>query len=358
MGLFRIDFLALWLLLLRLTTAAAPVPTKDGFCFKYLIQGYDTCALIAKAHGITEANIETFNKDTWAWLGCKQLYQGDFICLSSGKPPMPMALPQATCGPQVPGTIRPAKWADLAGLNPCAASKCCAFWGQCGTSDLYCQNYRAPPAGPTATVKGATEAPKSTATSNAKATGAKQSTNTGSGAKPTSNSNSNSNSKSTTTTVKATKITTTTKQSTTTKAKAAPEPIATQYPWTAPWEITLYSNKGCEGDYYHLEGYNKEFLDGDGCLALQGGLNSKFTETGVTCKWWTDDSFTWSSCDASKLEKPQSWILKNGYCSAFSKKDCDCFDGVTQYYKPEGCHNRTSIDTPNFAALECAINGV
>ena len=122
MGLFRIDFLALWLLLLRLTTAAAPVPTKDGFCFKYLIQGYDTCALIAKAHGITEANIETFNKDTWAWLGCKQLYQGDFICLSSGKPPMPMALPQATCGPQVPGTIRPAKWADLAGLNPCAAS--------------------------------------------------------------------------------------------------------------------------------------------------------------------------------------------------------------------------------------------
>lgn len=124
MGLFRIDFLALWLLLLRLTTAAAPVPTKDGFCFKYLIQGYDTCALIAKAHGITEANIETFNKDTWAWLGCKQLYQGDFICLSSGKPPMPMALPQATCGPQVPGTIRPAKWADLAGLNPCAASKC------------------------------------------------------------------------------------------------------------------------------------------------------------------------------------------------------------------------------------------
>lgn len=201
-------------------------------------------------------------------------------------------------------------------------------------------------------MKGATEAPASKATGNTKATGAKQSTNTGSGAKPTSNSNS----KSTTTTVKATKITTTTKQSTTTKAKTAPEPTVT-YPWTAPWEITLYSNKGCEGDYYHLEGYNKKFLDGEGCLALHGGLNSKFTDTGVTCKWWTDDSFTWSSCDASKLEKPQSWIVKGGYCSAFSKKDCDCFDGVAQYYKPEGCHNRTGIDTPNFAALQCAING-
>lgn len=124
MSLFRIDLLALWLLLLRIATATAPVPTKDGFCFKYIIQGYDTCALIAKAHDITEADIESFNKNTWAWLGCRHLYQGDFICLSAGKPPMPMALPQATCGPQVPGTTRPAKWADLAGVNPCPASKC------------------------------------------------------------------------------------------------------------------------------------------------------------------------------------------------------------------------------------------
>ncbi|KGO48029.1 Peptidoglycan-binding Lysin subgroup [Penicillium expansum] len=313
MGLFRIDFLALWLLLLRLATAAAPVPTKDGFCFKYIIQGYDTCALIAKAHGITEADIESFNKNTWAWLGCGRLYQGDFICLSTGKPPMPMALPQATCGPQVPGTTRPANWANLAGMNPCAESKCCAFWGQCGVTDIYCQNYRAPPAGPTATVKGATEAPKSQTSSNTKAGGANQSVNTAAGSKPTSNPNSKSN----TTTVKATKITTTTKSSTTTKAKAAPEPSVSQSPWTAPWEITLYSKMGCEGDYYHLEGYNKEFLDNKGCLNLHGGLNSKFTETGVTCKWWTDDGFTWSSCDSSKLMKPQSWILKNGYCSAF-----------------------------------------
>jgi hypothetical protein len=124
MGFFRIDFLALWLLLLRMSTAVPPVPTKDGYCFKYIIQGYDTCARIAKAHDITEADIESFNKNTWAWLGCRQLYQGDFICLSAGKPPMPMALPQATCGPQVPGTTRPANWADLAGMNPCPDSKC------------------------------------------------------------------------------------------------------------------------------------------------------------------------------------------------------------------------------------------
>ncbi|KAJ5868834.1 Rhomboid protein 2 [Penicillium rubens] len=354
---FRIDLLALWLLLLRMAIAVPPVPTKDGYCFKYIIQGYDTCAQIAKAHDITEADIESFNKNTWAWLGCRQLYQGDFICLSAGKPPMPMALPQATCGPQVPGTTRPANWADLASMNPCADSKCCAFWGQCGVSDLYCQNYRAPPAGPTATVKGATEAPKSKPTGNAKGTADKESPNKDTNSKPT-NPDSKSSKDNTTKAPKATKITTTTKP-TTTKAKPAPEPNVPvpQYEWKAPWEITMYSKAGCEGDYYHLEGYNKEFLDDEGCLALHGGINSKFTETGVTCKWWTEDGFTWSGCDTSKLKKPESWVLKNGYCAIFTIADCDCFDSLEMYYKSEGCHNRTDIDPPNFAALQCSING-
>lgn len=117
----NVKFFALGVIL----TCAAAVPTPtDGFCASYIIQGYDTCALIAQAHGITEADIEAFNVNTWAWLGCNQLYQGDFICLSAGNPPMPMALPNAVCGPQVPGTVRPSNWADLAGMNPCAESKC------------------------------------------------------------------------------------------------------------------------------------------------------------------------------------------------------------------------------------------
>ncbi|OQE05437.1 hypothetical protein PENVUL_c024G02699 [Penicillium vulpinum] len=350
MDLFRIDFLALWLLFLRLATATVPVPTKDGFCFKYIIEGYDTCAMIAKAHDITEADIESFNKNTWAWLGCKQLYQGDFICLSAGKPPMPMALPQATCGPQVPGTVRPPKWADLAGMNPCASSKCCSFWGDCRDSDQYCQSagYRAPPAGPVATVKPATEGPKSTTN----AAGTNKPAGTGTAAKPTSKA-------STTKAGTTSKATTTTVPSTTTKKPSVPEPTHSQYAWTAPWEITMYSKMGCEGDYYHLEGYNRPFLDGKpgGCLNLHGNLNSKFTDTNVTCKWWTHDSFTWESCDASTLLKPQSWTLKNGVCNIFSKSDCDCYDGVRQYYESKGCHNRTQHDTPDFRALQCATEG-
>lgn len=121
----HLNFLTLCILFLsRTVTANAPVPSSDGFCASYIIQGYDTCALIARAHSITEADIEAFNTNTWAWLGCNQLYQDDFICLSTGKPPMPMALPNAVCGPQVPGTTRPANWADLASMNPCPASQC------------------------------------------------------------------------------------------------------------------------------------------------------------------------------------------------------------------------------------------
>ncbi|KXG53226.1 Peptidoglycan-binding Lysin subgroup [Penicillium griseofulvum] len=308
---FRITLVALCLFLLHMTKATAPKPTTDGYCFKYIIQGYDTCSLIAKKHSITEADIESFNKDTWAWLGCDRLYQGDFICLSAGKPPMPMALPQATCGPQVPGTVRPAKWADLAGLNPCPSSKCCAFWGQCGVSELYCQNYRAPPAGPTATVKCATEAPKSLPSSTNKSEpDSKGSKDSNSKSDPKSKSDSKSTTKATT---KAEPTTTKTKPtSTKTKKKWTPEPTVSQYPWKAPWEMTMYSELGCEGDYYHLEGYNKKFLDDEGCLAIHGGLNSKFTETGVTCKWWPDGSLTWKNCDAGTLKKPKSWVVKNG----------------------------------------------
>ena len=118
------------LLLIHISTvsgavAPAPLPGTDGICYTYIVQGHDTCTSIGKQHSITVADIEAFNKNSWAWLGCdKPLYQGAFICLSAGAAPMPVALPQATCGPQVPGTTRPSNF-DLVGtLNPCPNKEC------------------------------------------------------------------------------------------------------------------------------------------------------------------------------------------------------------------------------------------
>lgn len=110
----------------KLTTPIRRSPQKgsDGICHTYVVQGPDTCASIAQAFGITEKDIETFNADTFSWKGCDKMYQGIFICLSSGAPPMPMAFEGATCGPQVPGTIRPSNIADIDSLNPCPSGKC------------------------------------------------------------------------------------------------------------------------------------------------------------------------------------------------------------------------------------------
>ncbi|KAJ6095550.1 hypothetical protein N7486_006296 [Penicillium sp. IBT 16267x] len=103
-----------------------PTADSDGVCYTYTVEAADTCASIAKDFGITVAEIEKYNSNTWAWSGCDDVYQGAFICLSTGSPTMPVALPNAICGPQVPGTVRPADMSksNLASLNPCASKDC------------------------------------------------------------------------------------------------------------------------------------------------------------------------------------------------------------------------------------------
>ena len=84
----------------------------------------ETCAKIAESYSVSVSDIETWNTGSWGWSGCSNIAQGDFVCLSSGALPMPKALPNAVCGPQVPGTMRPANYADLASVNPCPMGQC------------------------------------------------------------------------------------------------------------------------------------------------------------------------------------------------------------------------------------------
>ena len=96
----------------------------NGICYSYAVQAADTCQSIAHAYDITVADIQSWNCPTYGWKGCDHMQQGDLICLSTGSPTMPVALPNATCGPQVPGTARPSNYTDLASLNPCPSDKC------------------------------------------------------------------------------------------------------------------------------------------------------------------------------------------------------------------------------------------
>ncbi|KAI1177579.1 glycoside hydrolase family 18 protein [Nemania sp. FL0916] len=118
----------------------APKPGSDGSCAAYAVQKGDGCSVIAISHGITQANIETYNKKTWGWNGCAALVPGQKICLSTGTPPFPPAVSNAVCGPQVPGTKKPASGSSdtWANLNPCPLNVCCNVWGMCGITDDFC----------------------------------------------------------------------------------------------------------------------------------------------------------------------------------------------------------------------------
>ncbi|OCK75262.1 glycoside hydrolase family 18 protein [Lepidopterella palustris CBS 459.81] len=116
----------------------APKPNPDGSCASYLVHSGDYCAKIGSDHSLTVDKLESFNKNTWGWGGCNNLQAGVNMCLSTGGPPMPAPLSNAVCGPQVPGTSKPASGVNLANLNPCPLNACCDVWGQCGTTAEFC----------------------------------------------------------------------------------------------------------------------------------------------------------------------------------------------------------------------------
>lgn len=117
-----------------------PKPNSDGSCATYTTIAGDSCYAIAAVHSLTTTSLENFNKNTWGWNGCNNLWVGVIMCLSTGTPPMPAAVANAVCGPQVPGTAKPPAGTDLSTLNPCLLNACCDVWGQCGTTAEFCTN--------------------------------------------------------------------------------------------------------------------------------------------------------------------------------------------------------------------------
>ncbi|KAH7024909.1 uncharacterized protein B0I36DRAFT_387329 [Microdochium trichocladiopsis] len=123
-----------------------PKPNSDGTCASYLVVENDNCSNLAAANGLTNEQIESFNKGqngTWGWVGCENLNYGMNICLSKGKPPMPAPVSNAICGPTKPGSEPPSGNEVLADLNPCPLNVCCNIWGQCGVNSDFCTEKRA-----------------------------------------------------------------------------------------------------------------------------------------------------------------------------------------------------------------------
>jgi chitinase len=102
-----------------------PKPNADGTCASHYVEKEENCAALGAANSLTNAEIESFNKNTWAWDGCNNLQAYQYICLSTGDPPMPAPIANAICGPQKPGSKQPASGVSLDSLNPCPLNACC-----------------------------------------------------------------------------------------------------------------------------------------------------------------------------------------------------------------------------------------
>ncbi|KAE8381110.1 hypothetical protein BDV26DRAFT_106635 [Aspergillus bertholletiae] len=128
----------------------SPKPYPNGTCYTYQAQAGDYCAKIASEHSLSVDDIESFNPETWGWMGCNNLQLGQRLCLSKGDAPFPAPIANAVCGPQVPGTKQPGNdgpslWV---GLNPCPLNACCNVWGQCGITPEFCSVTKSPTGNP------------------------------------------------------------------------------------------------------------------------------------------------------------------------------------------------------------------
>ncbi|KAJ5615597.1 hypothetical protein N7537_000711 [Penicillium hordei] len=344
--------------------AVVPQANSNGLCYKYVVQAGETCSVIAQAHSITTADIETYNARSWAWSGCKPISQGSSICLSSGEPPMPVALPNAVCGPQVPGTARPTSWSDLESLNPCVTNECCSSSGLCGTTSDFCTSKAHVTTALSISTSTHSATTKKTTTSTSTTKYIHQlvaSTETSSTSKTTKTSTTKCVSTTTTKTTSTHKTTTASTKSSQTKAKTSTSTSTststTKSTTVNPWLLTMYTKKDCAGDYYILQGHNVGYSKT--CVNLHGGLSSKYTETGVSCKWFTNRGKSISDCDASTLKRPQSWTVEAGICTVFDTKNCKS-SLYSNAYTPElkaPCQNRGKFDTPKFLSMNCYTEG-
>ncbi|KAJ6190484.1 hypothetical protein N7519_000505 [Penicillium mononematosum] len=307
-------------------------PSGDGVCYTYTIQPGDTCAKLAERYKITTSDIETWNTGSWGWSGCANVTQGNFVCLSSGALPMPVALPQATCGPQVPGTRRPGNYADLASLNPCPKDQCCARSGKCGTGSAFCYINCLSNCGTKSQQKNVTTKSAPSKTTTSKTSTLKTTT----APKPTS-------SKTTTSEKKADMVTLTS-----IKLVPPPSKTTTSVAPTATWQMTIYEDDKCEGDYFSIQGHEDQ--NTGNCIILAEDTNTKISDTTTSCRWWSDGGLDWHTCASSKVSSPNVWL--------YSGKKCRDEDWIGETYPPfKGCQNhKTGYLSPRnkaWGALQC-----
>ena len=79
------------------TSVSSAQPSNSNACNTYTIKFGDYCDQIAPKYGISVAELESYNSQTWGWSGCNALQPERLICVSSGQPPMPASHASRHC---------------------------------------------------------------------------------------------------------------------------------------------------------------------------------------------------------------------------------------------------------------------
>jgi hypothetical protein len=124
----------------------------------------------------------------------------------------------------------------------------------------------------------------------------------------------------------------------------------------ASWQITVYEDDNCEGDYFSIQGH--ETQNTGNCIILAEDTNTKISDTTTSCRWWSDEGLYWHTCASSKVSSPKSFFITSGKCMVYSGKICRDEDWIGETYPPfKGCQNhKTGYLSPRdkaWGAMQC-----
>ncbi|OIW34817.1 hypothetical protein CONLIGDRAFT_26583 [Coniochaeta ligniaria NRRL 30616] len=131
-------------------------------------------------------------------------------------------------------------------------------------------------------------------------------------------------------------------------------------PSTYTWRIGIYSEKGCSGDYYSLEGHNLVGSSAS-CIDLRGSDVKPTSDP--SCGWYTNGGGTRADCSTSALTNPQSWQLLSdsskdiAVCTVYNATQCSSppVSSNDWNYDSRGCQDFTSGDAPNWVSIQCGV---
>jgi hypothetical protein len=118
--------------------------------------------------------------------------------------------------------------------------------------------------------------------------------------------------------------------------------------------MAAYLGSSCDGDYFVVQGHSSS---DDQCLDLST-LSPDYTETGVWCRWYGDEGFNMTSCDAIPDELIFSWRLIGGTCSAYTG-DCDYSAEFIEDIQAGECEKEEFYDPHmlmKWNTLKCTVN--